>query len=429
MSLINRVLQDLDQRGADPSPDSKYSGEIRPVATAAGNKRHRVIVWLLAGFGAVLVALAVWPGRAVFEDFPAGLWAGREHSPAATTAAAPTPQRAEPVRERVEAALMVPVFQLSGELATLPTRASVKSSVPQNSKPGAARKTALKLAAATTTEKGPNEATTSNAGAVSPTQVRAAKQTQKQSATPANSVSNKPVSKEPVTREDVVVVGGADEQPLEQIVIPADIPASQIEKQSRELTSYERAEVAFREGVSSLRRGQLDEAESRFRLAINEDRSHAAAQQALIGMLIDAGRLQDAEDVLHESLDVNARQPTLAMVLARLQVERGDLETAVETLDRVSPYAGTDANFLSFSAAVLQRAQRHEQAVVQYRNALALMPRNPVWLMGLGISLRELDENEQAQQAFASAAAIGTLSPDLQAFVEGQQRALQRAVN
>ena len=233
----------------------------------------------------------------------------------------------------------------------------------------------------------------------------------------------------PAAQDEVAITAGIEEEPLEQIVIPADLPASQIEKQARELTSYELAEIAFRDGVASLRRGRLDEAESQFRLAIDEDRSHAAAEQALIGMLIDAGRLQDAEDVLNESLEVNPRQPTLAMVLARLQVERGDLESAVMTLDRVSSYAGTDANFLSFMAAVLQRAKRHEEAVVQYRNALALMPRNPVWLMGLGISLRELGESERAQEAFASAAAIGTLNPDLQAFVRQQQRELQNAVN
>ena len=103
----------------------------------------------------------------------------------------------------------------------------------------------------------------------------------------------------------------------------------------------------------------------------------------------------------------------LAMVLARLQVERRDMESAVETLDRVSPYAGTDANFLSFTAAVLQRAQRHDEAVNQYRNALALMPRNAVWLMGLGISLREMGESEQARLHFYLSAAADRLSRHL----------------
>ena len=247
--------------------------------------------------------------------------------------------------------------------------------------------------------------------------------------------ASKPLQKQsvakarPIAKTGSAKVAAGQNEALERIEIPADVPARQIEKQARELTSYERAEIAFRDGVASLRRGRLKEAESQFRLAIEEDRSHAAAQQALIGMLVDARRFAEAEEVLDESLGINPRQPKLAMLLARLQVERGDLDTAVRTLDRVSSYAGTDANFLSFMAAVLQRAQRHDDAVDQYRNALAVMPNNPVWLMGLGISLRTLGEREQAQQAFAAAAAIGTLNPDLQAFVERQQRELRNAVN
>jgi MSHA biogenesis protein MshN len=430
MSLINRVLKDLDERGAEPSPDSPHSDEIRPVATQNSNKRRTTVMWLLVVCGAVAVTLAVWPGADVFKDFPAGLWAGRKSSPPVTTAAIPYPQsqRPEPVQARVEAALMVPVFQLSGELTMLPTTASRTSAASSNVKLAAVKKAgvekAAKPASKTTTDKGPAQAATSNPTAAPRKKAQAAKPVQKSSPKKQSAAKTSAAA-----QDEVAITAASKEEPLEQIVIPADLPASQIEKQARDLTSYELAEIAFREGVASLRRGRLDEAESQFRLAIDEDRSHAAAQQALIGMLIDAGRLQDAEDVLNESLDVNPRQPTLAMVLARLQVERGDLETAVITLDRVSSYAGTDANFLSFMAAVLQRAQRHEEAVVQYRNALALMPRNPVWLMGLGISLRELGESEQARQAFASAAAIGTLNPDLQAFVQRQQRELQNAVN
>lgn len=430
MSLINRVLKDLDERGAEPSPDSQYSGEIRPVATENSNKRRTTVMLLLVVCGAAVVALAIWPGSDVFKDFPAGLWAGRQSSLPVTTAAIPVPQsqRPGPVQARVEAALMVPVFQLSGELTMLPTTASRTPAASSNVKLAAVKKTGVNKAAKpgskTTTDKGTTKAVTSNPSAAPRKQTPAAKPAQKRLLKEQSAAKTSPAA-----QDEVAITAGIEEEPLEQIVIPADLPASQIEKQARELTSYELAEIAFRDGVASLRRGRLDAAESQFRLAIDEDRSHAAAEQALIGMLIDAGRLQDAEDVLNESLEVNPRQPTLAMVLARLQVERGDLESAVMTLDRVSSYAGTDANFLSFMAAVLQRAQRHEEAVVQYRNALALMPRNPVWLMGLGISLRELGESERAQEAFASAAAIGTLNPDLQAFVQRQQRELQNAVN
>jgi MSHA biogenesis protein MshN len=205
------------------------------------------------------------------------------------------------------------------------------------------------------------------------------------------------------------------------------LPVSPIEKQARQLTPYERAENEFRKGVASLRQGRMSGAEEYFRSAIEEDRSHVAARQALIGILIDAGRNGDAEAVLSEALSLNPRQPREAMVLARLQVERGDLQAAIVTLEGVSAYAGADAGYFSFLAAVFQRASLHEEAAKQYRNALALMPRNAIWMMGLGISLKALGDRDGAKDAFGRAAATGTLSPELQAFVVQQYTALELA--
>ena len=126
-------------------------------------------------------------------------------------------------------------------------------------------------------------------------------------------------------------------------------------------------------------------------------------------------------------LSLNPRQPREAMVLARLQVERGDLQAAIVTLEGVSAYAGADAGYFSFLAAVFQRASRHEEAAKQYRNALALMPRNAIWMMGLGISLKALGDRDGAKDVVGRAAATGTLSPELQAFVIQQYTALELA--
>jgi hypothetical protein len=55
------------------------------------------------------------------------------------------------------------------------------------------------------------------------------------------------------------------------------------------------------------------------------------------------------------------------------------------------------------------------------------MPRNAIWLMGLGISLRALDERDGAKDAFRRAGLAGTLAPELQAFVVQQYTQLELA--
>ena len=114
-----------------------------------------------------------------------------------------------------------------------------------------------------------------------------------------------------------------------------------------------------------------------------------------------------------------------AMQLARLQVNRGDLRGAVETLEGSAAYAQNNAEYLGFLAALLQREQRNQEAVQRFNAALRLKPQAGVWLMGLGISLQALNRNAEAQEAFRRARASGTLNPQLQAFVDQRLRELQ----
>lgn len=427
MSLINQLLQDLDKRRSRQTEDVQIPRGVRATTESARTSMPGAKVWLLALLVCgVAAATYLWQADSRLASKVGGLLAVVRDTP-------PAPDDNTVISEitvaHVEAALMIPVFQLSNELASPPQTSRLALSVdtsaaaPREKREsrtpvlrngsGSGRKTAV-----STPDPKPQRVT----------ETAPVKQAEKRSQVVAVSINNAK-STTPVKRP-TDMVGQPDvsrSDALEEIVIPADLPISPIEKQARQLTPYERAENDFRKGVASLRQGRMSRAEEYFRSAVEEDRSHVAARQALIGILIDAGRNGDAEAVLSEVLSLNPRQPREAMVLARLQVERGDLQAAIVTLEGVSAYAGADAGYFSFLAAVFQRASRHEEAAKQYRNALALMPRNAIWMMGLGISLKALGDRDGAKDAFGRAAATGTLSPELQAFVVQQYTALELA--
>ena len=428
MSLINQVLQDLEARRAGQSDNVQVPRQVRAVAVPTRRSRRGVVVMLLGLLGVAVVAFLLWSGnpslRSKLHAFRTGV---SDASSAKMAAQAPAEKAvaSEVVEAQVEAALMVPVFQLSQALSKVPgpgeqSFAARSAKVTAGAKPQTKPASREQVAAS-----GPTSPAGPHAETVAP---------QKSQAKPgeAGVRVEGAIKKSGLQNDALATVSSANDsadETLEEVVIPADIAPGPIEKQARQLTAFERAENAFRLGVASLQRGRMVEAEAQFRAAISEDRSHDASLQALVGILIDAGRQADAEAVLAESLSVNPRQPKQAMILARLQVERGDLDLAIQTLETTRTYAGTDGVYLSFLGAVFQRAGRHEEAVAQYRSALAFMPRNPIWLMGLGISLRALDRNDEARQAFDEAAAIGTLNPGLQAFVEQQRSQLKRVAN
>lgn len=212
---------------------------------------------------------------------------------------------------------------------------------------------------------------------------------------------------------------------------PATTPASQppvpaagtVAKQIRELTPQQSAENEYRKALALIQQGRVTEAMEGLNTALQLDPRHAAARQTLIGLLVEARRFGEAERRLQDGLTLDRAQPELAMALARLQVERGDIDAAVATLERSQSAAPERADYHAFMAALLQRKGRHPEAIEQYRQALRLTA-SAAWQMGLGISLQAENRLQEAREAFGRAKAANTLSPELQAFVDQRLKQL-----
>ncbi|BBI98658.1 hypothetical protein FGKAn22_03510 [Ferrigenium kumadai] len=192
----------------------------------------------------------------------------------------------------------------------------------------------------------------------------------------------------------------------------------------KKVSQAQQADAEFRRGISLMQQGRVAEAITGYEATLRLDAAHHAARQALAALLLEGKRTADAERVLQEGLKDRPEQAGFAMLLARLQVERGAVEQAVATLENSLPYAGNQADYQAFVAAMLQRQGRHMEAVNHYQLALQHAPSNGVWLMGYGISLQGLQRNADARDAFKRALDSQTLSPDLQKFVQQKLKEL-----
>jgi MSHA biogenesis protein MshN len=177
------------------------------------------------------------------------------------------------------------------------------------------------------------------------------------------------------------------------------------------------AEADYRRALADLADGRVTDAIGALERTLQVDPRHDSARQVLVGLLVEAHRNDDAMRQLQLGLGLDPRQPAMAMLLARLQLENGGAG-AVETLQRSLPYARGNGDYQALFAGVLQRQGRNREAAEQYQAALAANPGNAVWLMGLGITLQADRRNPDALAAFQRAASSGTLPADLQAFVE-----------
>jgi len=360
MSLINQVLSDLEKRGAGiPAP---VAASIRPVPA---QPQWMKVARLIAGAAALTAILGV------------ALWAalGRD-SVSALTVPATQPAPGPAVPHRAEQP------HLPDAINTAARAASEVPGTPASGTPAA--HLALELAAI------PIPSSLNNDLPI---------------------VHREDATAKHVRRERSTVKNAATKSaPAAEMAIQDGVPIKRVSAQQQ-------AEAEYNQAAVLIQQGRKDTAQQHLETALQLNPAHAQARQALVGLLLENKRNADVERVLRDGLRIDPGKLDLAVLLARLQVERNALPEALETLQKVQPYAGEQGNYHAFLAAVLQRLNRHEEAVAHYKTALRQSPNSGVWLMGMGISLQALKHNEEARDAFRHAMESHSLSAELQDFV------------
>jgi MSHA biogenesis protein MshN len=416
MSLINKMLQDLDARGTPPG--EAFPSQIKPVAKEPDRFDKRVLAASVAGAFAVLAV--------------AGLAWHQLHAPgtgkvAVLAKAVPVPA---PAPAKAPAGMTSTITMLPADAPPAPAAVPEPATVPA---PVAVEAAASAEPAVTAKVPAKAEARAVQPEAAQPRHDTAAPKRKADSvidAAPARAAAKSVVPVEPDSEEARTVRQTlARELEARQTRKPAATAKGRAAADSHDAPGRiqsvsQRAEGEYRRALASMQDGRMGETLAALESALRIDPGHEAARQTLVGLLIEAKRPDDAIRQLQLGLTQDPRQPALAMLLARLQIERGG--SGIETLTRTLPYAGANPDYHAFLAGALQRQQRHREAAAEYLAALRAAPANGVWWMGMGISLQAEKRNDEALEAFRKAQGSGMLSVELLAFVERQIRQLGR---
>lgn len=367
MSVINRVLRDLEQRHAAPGRKTLAKVPVRAVGVPNRSGRATVLAACTAGLALTAVSIAALHGWSI---------------PATATAAEPPSKRATVIA-----------------LASPSPVVSVPANVTPQQRPREPAGKRPRGWSATGLHDGP----------------------------PAPAVVGRTRMHEPVAEgeplappEPVAAVVAAGKAPVAASTQTAPVAPTAIDRQERPLAPVERAENAFLAGIAALRNGHAIEAEARFRVALDALPAHVGARQALLGLMLDSRRAVEAESLMRSGMIANPDQVSFAMVAARLQAQRGDAVAAILTLESVQGPGSGHADFVALHAAMLQRIGRHGEAAERYGVAIGLGNALPVWYIGRAISLQQIGKDAEARACFRQAIDTGNLPPELRAFAERQ---------
>jgi MSHA biogenesis protein MshN len=419
VSLINQMLQDLEKRRASGAERGALPNQVR----ALPHEHYRGISWWLMGVAAVvvLIALVAWS-------------ISRLPSSPVTPSVAQIPHPAAPPAVIPE----TPASDLALNLQQVPASAPRQPDPPPapaaHDKPApqgprtetSRKKPALPPAVATAAVVMPNPP------AAQTPQTAGPRTEPSQPLAPSAEPLKPVVVAPPAVSAPAPVVSTRPTNPAPAIV--AMLPESkgqaapvnpQINKRTQEFTPQQVAENDFREATNLMNQGRLPEAELRFKRILQNNSAHAGARQALFGLLIEARKKGEAEQLLQDGLAFDPNQAGFAMALSSLQYERGDVAGAIDTMQKFKPAAQASPDYLARLAGLLQRQSRHKEAVDNYQAALRLAPGSGVWWMGLGISLQASNRNAEAQDAFRRAGSSNSLTPELQSFVDQRMKQSQ----
>ncbi len=202
------------------------------------------------------------------------------------------------------------------------------------------------------------------------------------------------------------------------------VPPLRIDKRDTS-TPRDRADAEFRRALAlrSQRRGT--ESLEAMRMALAIDSAYESVRQSMVATLLESKQYDEAIQALNEGLRLNPANTAFTMALARISVERGDVDSALNILDRQAANALGNADYRAFRAALQQRIGRHAEAMEEYRAALAVSPGTGQWWVGLGISQQARAQTREALESFRRAKGTGTLSPELVSFVDQRISQLQ----
>ncbi len=403
MSLINQMLQDLDSRRATHGVGVNLPNEVRPLPPSRSSRLPLwlgALVLLTAGGGGVWY---FWPGITSALPGQSPLAA-----PAPVPASEPAPVMAAPPAVPEVASHTTPadtpaaVASLTDDQQDVPVALPPAPALPESPAPPVQAAPAVESAPVDTpavaAHKEPLLKKSEHLGLP-------ANKVEAEGQPPAAKGAEVSAPPLPAKLREVAPAGGKAESP------------PRIERTEAGAAQGDTAEGAYRQALLKANQGRAQDAIELLRGGLQRDAAHLPARQLLIGLLLEAGEMEAAMQALQAGLQVQPGQISWAMGLARLQVDRGALADAWQTLNHTLPAASGRADYQGFIAHVLLRLGRGQEAETHYQLAVRLAPGDGRWWLGLGLAQESTGQLNEARESFLHARQAGNLPPELQALV------------
>ncbi|WP_282145859.1 tetratricopeptide repeat protein [Alteromonas stellipolaris] len=425
MSVVNKMLKDLEAREGVEQPQARYEApQKKPVSALT------VVVVLLV---IVTIALVTWVLLNPAPSVSSSVISSESPSVSPTVLASesrPNTDTDEDASSEQNSAVLA--ASLPASLST-PSNASAQPStesrVVQNDDMDAQQilsktvQTSAPVAPVTFSE------TAKNIEAKEDKEDEPQKSPSSVAATNANSNPN------PITSPDINATGIAEAQTasksVDRLKTVESAPVPSFSKQ----VDNTRSAPAIEEQVRlALDNNDYNTAIGLMQQKVQSHPSDSGVKKKLASLLFASGQIDQAQALLQRMLVNTPDDHSVRLMLSRLYVKQGLTKIAIQNASEAvsSPSNPLTIELLSFRANLLQQHSVFDKSLNDYLALTKRRPLEPKWWLGAAISADSLQHSALALSAFSQVIQIDTqqtLSPDVHHYVQERIARLREVVN
>lgn len=199
-----------------------------------------------------------------------------------------------------------------------------------------------------------------------------------------------------------------------------DVNRATIDKKVLREDTVRQATDLHDQGMAAYRDGDIIRAIDTLYTAVSSDANNHRARVDLVEILLDQGDTAAARKLLINGLERKPDHTRMVRLLAEILAAENNNSMALFYLERALPDIREDPEYHALVAALLQREERHREAILFYRNVLNVNADNGLWWMGLGISLEATGSGQMALSAYRRARQDSSLSASVARYLDGR---------
>ena len=397
MSVINKMLQDLDKR-----EQSHGISNVAVPQILATPQRSKTVLALYCGVSLILGAGLLWIWQNAHEqsanDTLSQMTAGQQAVP---TAQGPSdevaPVQQATAQQVIEQVASEPLVASHSDTESVPPANATEKKVNTDTLQVSSgdEPTAIVLASVQ------RESTASNETLISPTSDVLAKATT------------------PTTMPATTETKATATQPA---IAPAQLAITEVK-----LTRSQLAQKQIANAVASEQKGQIKQAIVYYVEALVLDSSQHQARKQLAALYYGQGALAQAADVLAQGIVLYPKEWDFSLLLARVQQFAGMNSEALASLDIIPDSSELAREKWIHQSDIAQQLGRFELAEHAYRRLSQQEPKQGKWWMGLGFSLDSQGHYQAAVTAYKTALSLSGLSVEAVTYIDNRLAQLNQA--